>query len=214
MRRFLSHHLLTSVLTVAFATTLPAAVTTFTAEADFLSGISGAAYYTETFETLPEDPLDQSLNWSDNSFSYTTSAITSTLWKEENAKVGNYALSTLLESNISISFTGQAVYAFGGYIGKTIGNPQLASGNITLQVNYADSTTESFTYAASLSQIYLSDIYFGVISDRQISSVQINREAGYLVIDNFTVAGEAIPEPASLGLLSLGALALFRRRKA
>lgn len=78
-------------------------------------------------------------------------------------------------------------------------------------ITYGDSTTQDVALPAGVS-------FFGVTSTLDVESIHFGlagggrTTSGSFVMDDLTI-GAAIPEPAALSLLSVGALMLLRRRR-
>jgi hypothetical protein len=82
-------------------------------------------------------------------------------------------------------------------------------------VTYGDGSTAEFPLSSAAPTDILTQ-FFGINSDRQITSIHLGRrlggssQTGSFSIDNLTVG--RIPEPTSLAVLCLGSLCLLRRR--
>jgi MYXO-CTERM domain-containing protein len=196
----------------AVAGSASAAVTTYSSAASFAAAITGAPQYFEDYSSVAAGPAT-SLNFGPvNGFAYSVTA-------SATAPSGNtlYNDTGLLSTNnavddIVFTFTGDAVYAFGGNFWTTNINVLPVSGTITITVAGGG----TYSYASSA----VSD-YFGLVSDTPITGFSIsgsydgtpNTQIDWPTADNVTVAG-VVPAPGAAALLGVAALAAGRRRRA
>lgn len=208
MRRLFSPHLLAITLSAALSTAASAALTTFTDQADFFSAIQGAPSYTEDFDNLESG--SEAATRSDDHFSYTLEPASGGLWRESIVKLGSYSISTIQHTSLTVTFTGDPVYAIGGYFAPIDDDSSIMNTHLLFRVNFDEFTYEEFSVIYP-SGADIANTFFGFIADRPITSLVLIPEAGAPIIDELTVA--SIPEPAGWALLSLGALAVLRKRK-
>ncbi len=177
-------------------------------EAGFL-GVIQPDYYLEDFDGYTYgSPLDGSQTTCAygpvNGYAYTASAPQG-LWSNVGALSTNNTADPL-----TIEFTGKPVTAVGGIYGVTdiAGEPIDGVAHVT----FSDGSWFDITYTGG------SNAFMGYTSDIPITSMVFDAPDDGDVyrwpqLDHFYV-GQVVPEPASLAVLGLGALALLRRRRA
>ena len=178
----------------------------FTDRAAFLADVQ-PGYYLEDFNGLPGyTDLGPSVSFSGGGFSYDATNPNDLFTTPSIA--GDVALSTNFSGQaITIGFTGAPVTAVGGNIFGTDISGFYTPGAITMQLNDGESITLPNPDPTS---------FAGFITSSPIVSVSIFPEgfnpAYYATLDNLIVgqaAVTAVPEPASLTLLGIGALGLL-----
>lgn len=174
-----------------------AATTVYTSSAPFLASVA-PGYYTETFDGLP---AVAPTSFAAGAFSYTVSA-----------SGGLYGSGVFLGTNLpnqalTITFTGGNVTAVGGNFYAT--NISDVFQPTTLTLTLSDSTTVTFAPTS------VSDSYRGFTSTVTITSMTMSAPGVSLYggMDNLTVGVTAVPEPASVLLMALGAAALLVARQ-
>lgn len=190
----------------ALAGSASAAVTTYSSAASFATAITGASQYFEDFASVAAG-ASGALNFGPvNGFSYTVDSSDSFLFNDTGLLSTNNAGDDLV-----FTFTGAAVYAFGGNFWTTNINVQPVSSTITITV------AGGGTYSYASSSV---DDYFGLVSDTPITGFSVSSATDgvtppfdWPTADNVTVAG-VIPAPGAAALLGVAALAAGRRRRA
>ena len=117
-----------------------------------------------------------------------------------------------LDGEVSIDFSNESFEVFG--VGGIYANSAANSVSQFLSIRYTNGTNETANLTAlngGVAMVY-SD-YFGIQStDKAISSVQFTQFGNAPVLDNFSIATTAVPEPSALGLLFL-AIGFTAKRK-
>jgi hypothetical protein len=184
--------------------TVAANATWYTSEAAFMAAISGPNY-TEDFSSFTfGSPLNGSQTiWSApgaNGFGW-----------DATAAGGLYSNNSSLSTNIAntplvLTFTGLPVYAFGGRISNTdiSGNFIPGSASITLSTSETNSINLPNGGEGWLGWV-------GTSSFAAVSLISTGTTNNWIQLDHAVVAG--VPEPASMAVLGIGALAAIARRR-
>ncbi|HVT12924.1 MAG TPA: PEP-CTERM sorting domain-containing protein [Fimbriimonadaceae bacterium] len=187
------------------AGSVAAHATWYTSEASFLAAID-PTYYLEDFSGFtvgnPLNGLQSS--WDapgGNGYDWTASAVG-----------GLYSNTHAISTNgsrqpLTITFTGAPVTAFGGFIGGTDFNSNLVADTATMSLSNGDSQSIDTTAG--------SDGFLGWVGDTAISSLSMNvsQSNTFIQLRHAYTGSAPVPEPASLAVLGLGAIALIRRKK-
>jgi hypothetical protein len=183
-----------------------AQATWYTNEAAFLAAIN-PTFYLENFSNFTfGNPLNGSqTSWAApgaNGYGWTASAA-----------LGLYSNVSALSTNtandpLTITFSGNAVSAFGGNVANSDISGNLIPGTVTLTLS--DSTTQSITFAGA-QEGFLG--WVGPTSIASVSMVASGTTNNWVQLDHAYTGAAAVPEPMTMTGLAVGALALLRRRK-
>jgi hypothetical protein len=185
--------------------TVAANATFYTSEASFLAAIN-ATYYLEDFSGMTYGSVNAP-SWTApgaNGYGWTVSA-TSGMYSNTSSMSTNVANEAMV-----VTFSGLPVTAFGGRIGNgDIGGNWIANSVTTLTMSNGDTmsintNTESF----------LGWVGGPVVTSASITSTGSVDGNNWANLDHaYTGAATTVPEPATMAVLGLGALAMLRRRK-
>jgi hypothetical protein len=171
-----------------------------TSEATFTSNLLGA-FYLEDFNNFTYgSPLNGQATWAApgaNGYGWTAGGAPGGLWSNAGALSTNTA-----SDPIVITMTGAPVTAFGGIFANTDINGNTIAGTLTI----------SFNGGAQTQVAAGSNGFLGWYGTTPIASVTIQVDDAPGQVDHFYV-GSAVPEPATMAALGLGAIALIRRRR-
>ncbi|MFB3778904.1 MAG: PEP-CTERM sorting domain-containing protein [Bryobacteraceae bacterium] len=167
-------------------------------------------YYLEDYSTYSWGSQGQTMNFSQGGFSYSASAPLD-LWI--NTAIGNSLSTVHADDAISFTFTSGNVTAVGGYFFPTDVSEQLIVGDVVLTLS--DGTVQVLNNPGTAS--FVGFITTGGVL---ITSLTVDApdtiEYSWPTVDDFYVgaAGDAIPEPSTFLLLTIGAggLLLMRRK--
>jgi PEP-CTERM motif len=109
--------------------------------------------------------------------------------------------------SVTISFTSGNVRAVGGnFFATNISDVFVAGRAVTL--TYSDGTVDTYTPGSTAD-------FRGYVSSTILTSVVMSgmNNSNYSTVDNLITSTRAVPEPASLAALALGAVMIVRRRK-
>ena len=191
-----------------FAGVVGANATWFTSEAAFLAATDGVNYTEDFSDFVYGVQLSGDPSWNApgaNGYGWTASA-TDGLWSNDSALSTNVANQALL-----LTFTGNPVTAFGGFIGNGDISGLFISGSVSITLSNGES--QSINVGSD-------DAFLGWVGDPSspITTASILSTSG--VVNNWasldhaiTGAAAPVPEPATLAALGIGAAALLRRRK-
>lgn len=198
--------LLAAVAIGGLAANAQAALITYTNQADFLAAIE-TAYYQESFPTLPLDVVTSPRAFAAvNGYAFSASAPANLYGLNDQGTTGNRALSTNSSVDaITLTFSGNAVSAVGGWFYPTNINGSALTGRIDLTFSSGDSW---FTTTASIGS------FVGFVTSTPITSLIIEapeQACGtgecYATLDDLilgTPKPEDAPAPATIALLGLG----------
>lgn len=194
-----------AIIAGLFTMSVAAHATFYTTEASFLAAIN-PTYYLEDFSNFTfGSPLDGSqTSWSapgGNGYGWDASAAGG-LWSNDSALSTNSA-----NDPIGFTFTGSPVTAFGGVIANTDISGNIIGGTATLTMSNGDTATVN------------SNSFLGWVGSSAVSGATLTATGGGSGLDwaqadhVYTGQAAAVPEPATMVGLAMGALALMRRRK-
>jgi len=201
--------ILTPILTLlALSSLANAATTIYTTQASFLAALSAVSSI-ETFDSLPASGVSLApVAFTPAGFSFTATPAGIPVLFNYLQGGGDRWLSTNRDGDaITFSFTGGGPYAVGGFFFSTDASGVANGASVTATTN--DGSTQASGASTPLS-------FIGFISDAPITSLTLASTSGALTdfptANNVTIA---IPEPSSLGLVAVAALAgvMTRRRK-
>jgi hypothetical protein len=195
------------IFALLISSILQATPVTFSSSTEFLANVA-PGYYFETFESLDGSAaIPNPLPLSSNGFSYTASAAGGFFPVQPN---GSWALSTATAIDpITISFTNGNVTAVGGNFFGTAFDGQVAGGTIRIDLN--DGTF--ITLANPIDSTFTGFVSDGApISSVIVTALQAGGAGLWPTVDNLYV-GQAVPEPATAGLLIAGLSALASKRR-
>lgn len=177
----------------------------FTNEALFLAAIDGT-YYLEDFSNFTfGNPLNGSQpTWSApgaNGYGWDASAANG-LWSNDSA------LSTGTSNDpLTLTFTGSPVTAFALNIANSDINGALIPG---------DSTVSLSNGASNMLTLGAAEGFLGWVGNDVLTSATLSATSGepnnWVQADHVYTGAAAVPEPASMAVLALGATALLKRR--
>ncbi|MBX3119297.1 MAG: PEP-CTERM sorting domain-containing protein [Fimbriimonadaceae bacterium] len=179
------------------ALSMSAHATWYTNEADFLAAV-GPNLYLEDFNGWTNaSPLNGAPSWASpgaNGFGWTASA-----------DQGLYSLPGAISTSspfkiINFNFTGLPVTAFGLVLGNSDQNGNDFAGDSTLRLSNGES--KALTQGATRS-------FVGWVGASSFASAEIF-SSHWVVGDHIYTSGP-VPEPATLAVLTIGAIALRRR---
>ena len=155
---------------------------------------------------------------------YSTPGVAATAWA-----LGDYfqaSTSTLDFEDISISFdaTGSntgprdftLAYSTDGNTFTDFGNYTLVNASWSSSATFVNPSTAHFDFdlSAVAALEHAAVVYFRLVNT---STTSINggttASGGTSRVDNFTIAGTAVPEPGALGLVGIAGIATLRRRR-
>ena len=84
---------------------------------------------------------------------------------------------------------------------------------LTGTASFGITITNDATRGASFDRLAVYTVSGGGVSNAGISDIRIGTTAADIGVSDSALVVSAVPEPASLGLLALGGLALLRRRR-
>lgn len=162
-------------------------------------------YYLEDYSSYSWGSQGQTTSFSQGGFSYSASAPLG-LWI--NTAIGNSLSTVYADDAISFTFTSGNVTAVGGYFFPTNVNEQLIAGDVVLTLS--DGTIHVLNNPGTTS-------FVGFITTGGVLITSLTVDApdtiGYSwpTVDDFYVgaAGDAIPEPSTFLLLTIGAGGCF-----
>ncbi|HWA84555.1 MAG TPA: PEP-CTERM sorting domain-containing protein [Fimbriimonadaceae bacterium] len=198
------------MLKIAFAGGLIAGsvaahATWYTSEASFVAAID-PTYYLEDFSNFsPGSPLNGSQpTWAApgaNGYGWTASAV-GNLYSLTHAIIPFGAGQTL-----TITFTGNPVTAFGGYVGGIVPPGNFVADTETMTLSNGES--QSITTTSS------GDGFLGWVGSAPITSLDLNvsNSSTWIQLRHAYTGSAPVPEPASLAVLGLGAIVLIRRKR-
>lgn len=176
----------------------------YTTEASFLAATSGPNYIEDYSNFTFGSPLNGSqTTWvapGANGFGFTASA-TGGLYSNVSAMSTNNANDPLI-----YTFTGNAVTAFGTRLANTDISGNIIPGTVTLLLS--NNQTQSVTLTGG-------EAFIGWVDSVAITSATMSAtgtQNNWIQADH-TILGTAVPEPASMTALAIGALALLRRKR-
>lgn len=187
-----------TILALGASLVASAHATWYTNEASFLAALT-SNHYLEDFNGWGSGtPLNGVPSWAApgaNGFGWTASA-----------NQGLYSLPGGLSTSspfqfLNINFTGRPVTAFGLIIGNSDQNGNAFAGDSTVKLSNGESKT--ITQGATQS-------FVGWVGNSELAGVQLI-SSHWVQGDHIYTSGP-VPEPATLAVLSLGALAVLRRR--
>ncbi|MGD8451856.1 MAG: PEP-CTERM sorting domain-containing protein [Phycisphaerae bacterium] len=183
------------------------AATTYDNQSDFLSHVE-SGYYLESFGAPAESELSPP-GFTDGTYAWNVASLDDLYVWGEDVAGGTPCVGTVGTNSagydVTITFVGAPVTAFGGSFYVTNVVFGAVEGDLTVALNDGTSVVLDSPYTSA---------FTGFTSDIPITSVTLSPEpdAGLFVTLDDVVVGTTIPEPASLGLLAVGALTLLRRR--
>lgn len=183
--------------------TVAANATFYTTEASFLAAID-ATFYLEDFSNLAYGSVNAP-TWAApgaNGYGWTAAA-TGGLYSNVSSMSTNAPNDPLV-----ITFTGSPVTAFGGLIGNGDISGAFIPGTTTLTMSNGDTMSISTT-----TESFLGWVGGPVVTSATISSTS-GAPSNWPNLDHaYTGAASTVPEPATMAVLAVGALAMLRRRK-
>lgn len=191
---------------VAFmAVSASANATWYTSEAAFLAAIDGTFYLEDFSSWTFGTPLNGSqTTWSApgaNGYGWDAGAAQG-LWSNLSSLSTNIA-----NDPITITFTGAPVTAFGMNIGNTDINGNFIAGTSTITLS--NSETQNLVQGATQG-------FLGWVGNTAITGATLTTTSGvtnnWVQADHIYTGAAAVPEPATMAVLGLGAVALLRRR--
>lgn len=208
MKAFSKGLLISSCLVVAAS----AHATFYTDMGSFLAATSGATY-TEDFASMTYgSPLNGTQSSWDapgaNGFGFTATNADG-LWSNVGALSTAVATSSSGEEPLDFTFTGNPTSAFAVMLGNSDINGNVITGDVTLTMSNGDTMTLNGVSAYS---------FIGWVGDSAATGASViandaNTAANWVAVDQTIQGTAAVPEPASMVILGLGALAALRRRK-
>lgn len=162
-------------------------------------------YYLEDFSNLSYGDIAGDPTWAapgGNGYGWTASA-TNGVWSNDSAMSTNVAGDALV-----ITFTGLPVTAFGGLLNNTDIDGFAQGGTITLTMSNGDNMTVN------------DGSFLGWVGSTAVSSASLTAQDSPTNTNNWPQLdhsytgsmASSVPEPASMAVLGLGAIALLRRR--
>lgn len=193
-----------AALAGALGLSVAAHATFYTSEAAFLAAID-PVYYLEDFSNLSYGDIAGDPTWAapgGNGYGWTASA-TNGVWSNDSAMSTNVAGDALV-----ITFTGLPVTAFGGLLNNTDIDGFAQGGTITLTMSNGDNMTVN------------DGSFLGWVGSTAVSSASLTAQDSPTNTNNWPQLdhsytgsmASSVPEPASMAVLGLGAIALLRRR--
>jgi hypothetical protein len=186
--------------------TVAAHATWYTNEASFMAAISATNYIEDFSNFTFGSPLNGSqATWvapGANGYGYTASAV-----------LGLYSNTSSLSTNnandpLILTFTGSPVSAFGGRISNTNISGGFISGTCSITLNTSETSSISLGAAEG---------FLGWVGPSSFTSVTLLATSSvannWIQLDHSIVGAAPVPEPASMAVLGMGALAAIARRR-
>ncbi len=168
------------------------------------SGLNLSSGLTVSFTNLGHSWIGDTTAWLSNG---TSNVI---LWDRPGATgATSFGSSFNFDPNASYSISEAGSTNWTTTVSGTLAQPSLASGNrapLTSAFSQIQPTLTGVTTLGGLNGVSLDGTWTINIVDRAATDFGAFR--------NFTISGEAVPEPASMTALALGAAAMLRRRRA
>lgn len=166
-----------------------------------------------TFEDLGYGDLGSSLlTFSSGAYLFEASTGTGNLAGYSGAVDSSY-LTTVETTSLTLTFTGDAPTAVGGYFFGSSSDDTFVFGKFSILIN--DTSDYSFAITEGETTPYLGLTIDGVTPITRLV-FSTTTEGAYVGVDDFTAGQAVIPEPSTYGLLAGGLMlgfALWRRRQ-